>query len=141
MPEGWPPVDYDRAAMEFFRSRLLESGDAVGWYCWYAVDRLGQESGRVVIGAGGYLSPPDRDGVVEIGYSVVLAFRDLGLATELVDGLARRALSAPGVVRLVAHTTPENPESVKVLAKCGFVPVGPGRESGNVRYERSRPIV
>ena len=139
MPAGWPPGEYDRPAMEFFRARLSESSDAIGWYTWYAVHSLGLERGRVVIGAGGYLGPPDADGVVEIGFSVAPEFRKLGLGTELVRGLVQRALSAPGVVRLVAHTTAANPGSVRVLERCGFALVGPGRESGTVRYERLRP--
>jgi len=43
----WPTGEYDRDAMEFFRARLEEGGEAVeGWYGWYAVreaDREGPE--------------------------------------------------------------------------------------------------
>lgn len=33
VPADWPPGEYDRAAIEFFLTRLTEGGpDAVGWY-------------------------------------------------------------------------------------------------------------
>jgi ribosomal-protein-alanine N-acetyltransferase len=139
IPASWPPGEYDRSAMEFFRARLSESGDAVGWYGWYAVHGSGPAHGRVVIGSGGFLGPPDTDGVVEIGYSVAPEFRKLGFATELVQGLVLRALSMPQVVRLIAHTTASNPESIRVLEKCGFTLVVPVHATDIMEYERSRP--
>ena len=140
VPASWPPGEYDRSAMEFFRTRLSASSDAIGWYGWYAIHCSRPEEGRVVVGAGGYFGPPGADGVVEIGYSVAPEFRKLGFATELVRGLVQRALSVPGVVRLIAHTTTANPESIRVLEKCGFALVGPGHEVGTIQYERLRPI-
>ena len=53
IPTSWPPGEYDRSAMEFFRARLSESGEAVGWYGWYAIHRPVEGDGAVVIGAGG----------------------------------------------------------------------------------------
>ena len=139
VPASWPPGEYDRSALEFFRARLSEPAAAAGWYNWYAIHRPVPEHGRVVIGAGGYFGPPGTDGVVEVGFSVVPEFRKLGFAAELVHGLASRALSVPGVVRLIAHTRTANPQSIRVLEKCGFAQVGPGHKLGTIRYERSRP--
>lgn len=138
VPSSWPPGEYDRSAMELFRARLSESGDAVGWYGWYAIDCSRPREGRVVVGAGGYFGPPRSDGVVEIGYSVAPEFRNLGFATELVRGLVQQALSIPGVVRLIAHTSTANPVSIRVLEKCGFSFVGPGHEVGTVQFQRLR---
>src|SRR6185503_12468520 len=68
----WPTGEYDRNAMEFFRGRLEEGGEEVeGWYGWYAVRDADEEGPRALVGAGGYFGPPDAEGTVEVGYSVL----------------------------------------------------------------------
>jgi ribosomal-protein-alanine N-acetyltransferase len=138
IPASWPPGEYDRSAMEFFRARLSEDPASVEWYGWYAVQRF--EGGRsVVIGAAGYLGPPGSDGTVEVGYSIAPEFQAQAYATEIVQALVTRAWSIPVVNRVIAHTQPSNVGSVKVLERCGFRVVDPGGESGAVEYERLRP--
>ena len=35
---SWPPGEYDRFAVAYFRDRLAEGGEAVAvWYVWYAI--------------------------------------------------------------------------------------------------------
>ncbi|GIV01129.1 MAG: hypothetical protein KatS3mg014_2744 [Actinomycetota bacterium] len=132
VPVDWPPGEHDRAAVESFRALLVGRPDAAGWCAWYAILRA--PAGSVLIGTGGYMGPPDADGTVEIGYSILPAFRSRGLATELARALVDRALSVPGAARVVAHTTRGNVGSVKVLERCGFRVVGPGDEPGSLRY-------
>jgi RimJ/RimL family protein N-acetyltransferase len=139
VPATWPPGEYDRAAMEFFRDRLSESPEAVGWYGWYAVQRSVEPHGSVLVGCGGYLGPPGADGVAEIGSSIVPESRGLGFATEIVHALVARAFSTPQVVRVIAHTTSTNLGSVRVLEKCGFSLVGPGTEPATVQYATTKP--
>lgn len=139
VPATWPPGEYDRSAMAYFRDRLAENPDAVGWYGWYAVERRAEPHGPALVGAGGYVGPPGADGVAEIGYSVVPECRGLGFATELARALVWRALSMKQVVRVIAHTTATNVGSVRVLERCGFSLVGPGREPGTVQYATTRP--
>jgi len=137
VPAGWPPGEYDRAAVEFFRARLSADPAALGWYAWYAIDRSKEEAR--VIGAAGYLGPPDSGGTVEVGYSIAPEFQAQGFATEIVQALVARAWSVPEVSRVIAHARPENAGSVKVLERSGFRWVGPGGEPGAVEYERVRP--
>jgi len=139
VPASWPPGEYDRSAMEFFRDRLSANPEAVGWYGWYAVHRPVESNGSVLVGSGGYLGPPGADGVAEIGYSIVPESRALGFATELVQALVSRAFSKPEVVRVIAHTTSANLRSVRVLERCGFSLVGPGSEPGTVQYATTKP--
>jgi RimJ/RimL family protein N-acetyltransferase len=141
VPEGWPPGEYDRPAIEFFRARLSENPEAIGWYVWYAVERAGEGRPATLLGAGGYFGPPDADGAVEVGYSILPGFQGRGFATEFVRALVARAFSTAGVARVIAHTFPGNAGSVKVLERSGFVLVGPGREPGTMQYARSRPRV
>jgi RimJ/RimL family protein N-acetyltransferase len=138
VPTSWPPGEYDRSAMEFFRARLAEDPDAVGWYGWYAIHRQeGEES--TVIGVAGYLGRPGIGGTIEVGYSIAPEFQARAYATEVVEALVIRAWTLPEVSRVIAHTQPSNVASVKVLERCGFTSVGPGGNSGEVEYEKLRP--
>lgn len=138
VPSSWPPGEYDRDALEFFTARLVAGGPAaLGWYNWYALT-IGCDGQREALVAGaGYLGPP-ADGVVEIGYSVVPEARGRGLATEIVQALAVRALSVDGVRKVIAHTLESNTTSQGVLRRAGFNAAGQGAEPGMLRFERAR---
>ena len=139
---AWPSGEYDRDAMEFFKTCFEEGGkDAEGWYGWYAIRDADETSPATLVGAGGYFGPPDADGTVEIGYSVLPAWQRHGYATQMTDALVRNVFSMLHVERVIAHTTEENPASIAVLARCGFSATGEGRELGLIRFERIRPSV
>ena len=132
----WPPGEYDRAAQEFFLSHLMEGGAAVaGWYNWYALYRVKPQLPMIAIGAGGYFGPPDERGEVEIGFSVMPAWRCQGYAAEIAEALTVNAFSDGRVDKVRAHTNPENTVSCRVLEKCSFTNVGLDEESGCYRYE------
>lgn len=134
VPPGWPPGDYDRHALEFFRSRLEAGGSGVvGWYGWYAITRDAQGVRESLVAAAGYLGPP-AGGTVEIGYSVLPTARRQGYAKEIVAALVAHALGDPSVRQVVAHTPGDNVGSIRVLLACGFERVGPGTEPGSVQY-------
>lgn len=139
VPEDWPPGEYDRPAIEYFRTRLIENPGAVGWYGWYALERAAAGQPASLVGAGGYFGPPDAERTVEVGYSVSAGFRGRGFATELVRAFVARAFSEAGVRRVLAHTFPSNAGSVRVLERAGFTLAGPGREPGTILYAQSRP--
>lgn len=133
---GWPPGEYDRDAQEFFRDRLKEGGTpVVGWYGWYAVWRGSRHQPSVLMGAGGYIGPPDEEGAVEIGFSIMPAWRGSGYATELAGKLVENAFADIRVHKVIAHAAPVNPASCKVLEKCGFSCLGKNEESGHNRFE------
>jgi len=135
----WPPGEYDRDAQAFFLARLIEGGPEVcGWFCWYALRPAHGEQPAVAVGAGGYCGPPDDNGEVEIGFSILPAQRGQGYATELAQALVGRAFVEPQVGAVVAHAGAENGPSRKVLEKCGFVCIGRDDESGNDRFLLTR---
>lgn len=137
---AWPTGEYDRDAMEFFRARFEEGGEAAeGWYGWYALREADAESHRALVGAGGYFGPADPEGTIEIGYSVLPAWQRRGYASEIVRLLAAHAFTFVSTRRVIAHTTAANPVSIAVLRRCGFEPAGAGREPGLLRFEKSRP--
>ncbi|MGA9768068.1 MAG: GNAT family N-acetyltransferase [Blastocatellia bacterium] len=135
----WPAGEYDRDAMEFFRARFEEGGKEVeGWYGWYAVRKADANGPRALVGAGGYFGPPDSEGIVEIGYSVLPEWRRKGYASELVQALLELAFSHAQITKVIAHTTESNPASIGVLLRCGFLAAGAGQEAGTLRFECGR---
>lgn len=136
LPDGWPPGEVDRGALEYFRDAHRRGGEAVrGWLSWYALTR----DGRELVACGGYVGRPD-GGRVEIGYSVVAAFQRRGFATELADGLVRRAFEQPDVHLVFAHAFDANVASTGVLRRCGFVRIAEGPQAGVARWELGRPV-
>ena len=135
LPEGWPPGQYDRPAISYFRTRLAEHPDDAGWYGWYAIQRDSGSHNATVIGVGGFFGPPTAEHEVEIGYSIVPSFESRGYATELVRALVHHAFSSQHVLRVIAHTTPGNTGSIRVLEKAGVSFVGAGQDPGTVQYE------
>ena len=137
LPADWPPGEYDRDAMEYFLAQLTAGGRAAaGWYGWYALRKAEGEVPRTLVGAGGFMGPPDAAGTAEIGYSIAADWRGQGLATELVGGLVQQA-AATGLVReLVAHTDAGNVASQQVLRRNGFAPAGLAAD-GRLRFGRA----
>jgi RimJ/RimL family protein N-acetyltransferase len=132
----WPPGEYDRGAQEFFRDRLQEGGEeVVGWYGWYAIRRATSELPAVAVAAGGYFGPPDENGDVEIGYSVVPSYRKQGYATEIVEALVHTAFTDSRVRRIIARTGTENQASKTVLERAGFRQLDSVDDEGNIRFE------
>jgi [ribosomal protein S5]-alanine N-acetyltransferase len=141
VPQDWPPGEYDHSAIEYFMNCLSANPDNLGWYSWYAVAKPTDGHEATVIGAGGYMGPPDQNGQIEIGYSIVTDFQGKGYATELVRALVEHAGSQPTVRRIVAHTAADNIASQNVLQKCGFTLESADTESGeNLWILQKQPI-
>lgn len=125
----------DEALGAAYREMLrgcLENPEHWEWYAAWMIDLKGG-------GHAGELSfkGPGRDGTVEIGYGVLEEYRGRGFATEAVNGAVDWALGRPGVKCVEAETEPGNGASRRVLAKCGFLPLGVAGEEGP-RYARRR---
>jgi ribosomal-protein-alanine N-acetyltransferase len=82
------------------------------------------------------------DGTAELGYRVAQRVAGRGVATATVRELSQLAAAQYGLRRLRAKTTRDNVASQKVLAKAGFVPVGPADIGGKAAtwYERDLAI-
>ena len=81
------------------------------------------------------------DGSAELGYRVAQHVAGRGVATATVRELCQLAAARHGLRTLKAVTTRENVASQKVLAKAGFVPVGPAEIAGKpgTWYQRDLP--
>ena len=137
--EGWPPGEYDRGAQEFFRDSLASGGkEAIGWYHWYAIHKNSPDHSPILVGVGGYTGLPDEDGKVEIGFSVMPDQRGLGYASEMVKAFTEIAFADERVCKVIAHTSPQNIASCKVLEKAGLQKIGFDEENDLICFEICR---
>lgn len=102
-----------RAAAAYYATH--PAGETM-WGGYLAVDR----TTRAVIGSCAYKGPPDGGGAVEIGYFTFPAFERRGYATAMATELHGRALAAPAVRMVLAHTLRERNASARLLQKLGF---------------------
>jgi RimJ/RimL family protein N-acetyltransferase len=65
---------------------------------------------------------------VEIGYAIIPAYRDRGLATEAAQGLVDYAFSHQHIQVVDAHTLAERNASTRVLKKVGMAHVGTAQD-------------
>jgi RimJ/RimL family protein N-acetyltransferase len=128
LPAGWPEFP------EAFAGEREASPPP--WSGYLFADR----ATPTLIGNGGFVSPPDRDGVVEIGYEIAPEFRGRGLATEAARALMDIALGA-GAKAVIAHSLPVPNASNAVMRKLGMAFVaelGAGEERV-WRWKRTLP--
>ncbi|GAC1380761.1 MAG: hypothetical protein NVSMB30_28520 [Hymenobacter sp.] len=136
LPRDWPPGPYDQRAMQYQLDQLTAGGRAAaGWHGWYALRKADDTTPRTLVGAGGFLGPPDAAGVAEIDFAIAADWRGQGLATELVAGLVQQAAATALVRRLVARPGADNLAAQQVLLRTGFEPAGAEVED-RLRFER-----
>ena len=134
---GRPPEEV-KGVLDFFAGQMDAGVTGDGWSIYYWVTHAGGGRPRTLVGSGGFMSKPDANGAVEIGYGTLDEFQGRGYATEAVFGLVQWALSQPDVSQVIADALPENPASGRVLQKNGFADAGPGMEDGTRRFIISR---
>jgi [ribosomal protein S5]-alanine N-acetyltransferase len=71
-----------------------------------------------------------KDGTADLGYRVAQHVAGRGVATATVRELCRLAAARHGLHTLRAAASRDNAASQRVLAKAGFVPVGPADIGG-----------
>jgi len=137
LPAEWPPGEYDPDAMRYFLAQLEAGGPAAtGWYGWYALRKAEGSVPRTLIGAGGFLGPPDAEGTAEIGFSLAAGWRGQGLGTELVGGLVAQAAATGRVRQLLAHTGAGNGAARGVLLRNGFAAAAGETDEARLRFVR-----
>jgi ribosomal-protein-alanine N-acetyltransferase len=77
-----------------------------------------------VVGDIGFMGPPDADGAIETGYSVVPDRRRRGYTSEALAAMLAWAAQQPGVRTVSARCDPGYEASVRTLRGAGFVRVG-----------------
>jgi ribosomal-protein-alanine N-acetyltransferase len=133
VPQTWPP-DNLRDVLGHFYALCEEHPEWEGWLAWYAV-RIDNDY-PILCGSVGFKGPPDKRGMVEIGYSVLPEFEGQGLATEMVAGMVQWAKQQPQVRQIEAGTNIDNKASMRVLEKNSFICAGAGLEPNTIRFIR-----
>lgn len=97
-----------------------ESGVKPPWGGFLVVDNATSH----VVGTCAYKGAPDSEGRVEIAYFTFPAYEGRGYATAMAGRLLERAIAAPEVHEVLAHTLPERNASCRVLEKTGLKYIG-----------------
>jgi [ribosomal protein S5]-alanine N-acetyltransferase len=101
-------------------SDIAANPEAARWIARAAVD----EPGGFVVGHAGFHGPPNDDGMVEVGYTVVPEYRRRGYARAMLAALLRRAADEPQVRTVRASISPGNAASLATIKGFGFEPAG-----------------
>lgn len=117
-PVDWPPEHNDPATREWMRELLEDYPAEPGCGTWYIIAQ------NRLVGVCGFKGPPNADGEVVIGYSIVEAEQRKGFAGEAARMLVAVAFRDPRVSVVVAETLPKLVASQKVLHRNGFTHVG-----------------
>lgn len=116
----------------FYLHRTLSAGEVERFTRVDYVSRLALivEDGPQLVAVGRYerLLPSDE---AEVAFVVADLYQHRGIATELLDRLARAALDR-GIRTLVARTLPDNRDMLDVFMRCGY-PVGTTSVGGTVQ--------
>jgi ribosomal-protein-alanine N-acetyltransferase len=127
VPETWPGADFAIMLPRIARgSEEASSGAELTRLVVHAAD-------GTLIGETGFHGPPDGSGTVEVGYSIVPAYRGRGFAAEATRALNQHVLARPGIRRITAECLDDNVASMRVLEKLGMRRVG--RAGGTLRFE------
>lgn len=116
---SWSPELMDAPAMESTRDQLAAHPGDAGWYSWVFISPIMNR----LLGVGGFKGAPDAEGQVEIDYSMLISYRERGLATEAVNALMGWAYGHDAVKRVIACTRGERNPAQRVLEKAGFVQI------------------
>jgi uncharacterized protein with NRDE domain/RimJ/RimL family protein N-acetyltransferase len=114
---------------------IIADDAASGW----GPRRIVTTADGLVVGTIGFMGPPvaGPDGVeVEVGYGLVPAARNAGLATEALTAVV--AVAERASVRVVAEVAADNGPSRRVLERCGFDLAGTNGD-GLLRMRRPNP--
>ncbi|MBO6795628.1 GNAT family N-acetyltransferase [Maricaulis sp.] len=117
---SWPPELMDKNALHWAADRLSDEPGQQGWHAWVYISPVLNR----LVGCAGYKGPPDANGSVEIGYSMLQSYREQGLATEGVMTLLEWAYRHETVKSITAVTRADRDASHRVLEKAGFQLVG-----------------
>lgn len=103
------------------RARQVEADPSVAVWVTGAVVDLDRHLG---VGRAGFHGPPDRRGMVEVGYAIAPEHRRRGYARAALEILLERAAREPAVAVVRASVRPDNVASLRLVADYRFRPVG-----------------
>jgi RimJ/RimL family protein N-acetyltransferase len=122
VPQAWPPAYHDAGVRGWFRAQLEGNPAAAKWLGRYVVATI--DGHPTLVGTAGYKGPPDANGAVEIGYSIVEAYHRRGIGLAMVRQLVDAAFADPHVQCVRAETPLTFEASRGLLERSGFALTG-----------------
>jgi ribosomal-protein-alanine N-acetyltransferase len=116
-PPEWPGED--RRVLEIRLEQMTKDQALQEWLL-----RIAALPDGTMVGHAGFHGPPRERGEVEMGYTVLPAFRSQGYATEAARALMAWAQAALGVTAFVASVSPGNAASLRLVQRLGFRQAG-----------------
>jgi ribosomal-protein-alanine N-acetyltransferase len=132
----WPPPLNDESSLGWTHEKLKENPDGAGFFVWYVVSN--EHQSRKLVGIVAFKGPPDAEGTIEAGYSILEKHQKRGIGTEATRAIMQWAFRSPAVRQINAETFPELRPSIRVMERCGMTFRGEGSEVGTIRYGVTR---
>ena len=131
--EDWPPPGNDENSLRWSVEKLRAHPEHAGFHIWYVI--FLEDHHRKLVGLVAFKGPPDQQGTIESGYSIVERYQRQGIGTEATRAIMRWAFEDPRVKQITAETFPELQASIKVMKGCGMTFLGASSsEPGAIRY-------
>ena len=111
----WPSAPTKEFLPKYIQ-RIEVNPSELGWGIWFIIHKADQ----MLIGDIGFHTPPNLRGNVEIGFSIVKAYRNDGYGTEAGIALIKWAFRNPNIQRVKATCRVGNYPSRRVLEKLGM---------------------
>ncbi len=122
VPQSW---EIQRGAFELWLRQLEASPALQPWLARGMVLRsAGQLIGDIGFHSAPFNAPASALKTVELGYSVIEAWRRRGFAQEAIEALIQWACTQHRVQRFVLSISPENPASQALATKLSFRKIG-----------------
>lgn len=119
VPEDWPGPDFAEI-LQMVAADLTNHPEKNGW-----MGLIVHKQDQRIIGDMGFHQPPDAEGKVEIGYSIIPSYRQQGFTFEMAEALVHRAFQHPDIKRITAENVlADNTPSIRILQKLGMKQVG-----------------
>lgn len=112
--DEWPEPDL-LEALPYFERQILEQG-VTGYNSWLILDRWTS----AIIGSIGFISEPDINGSVEIGFGIIPSKRRKGYCEEAARALIDWAVAQKKVRMITAQCDLNNVPCIQLLTKMGF---------------------
>ncbi|MDQ4144130.1 MAG: GNAT family N-acetyltransferase [Actinomycetota bacterium] len=119
IPDEWPD-EGDRWLLRIRAEQLRTDPSSSPWLVRAIVERTEPR----MLGHVGFHGPPDENGIVEIGYTVLAPYRRRGLAREAARAMLAWAHREHGIKHFRASASPENEPSLRLIESFGFFQVG-----------------
>lgn len=114
--ETWPENTDIKEILHIIRDSLKDKTKPDGFDAWLFISK----ENHTIVGDGGFKGLPDENGVIDMGYAIVEAERQKGLALEAVSALLNWGLLQNGVNAVTADCLHDNIPSIKILTKIGM---------------------